>query len=118
MTNRRVNAIEHVIIPRIERTLSYIVTELDEREREEFYRCALTYYPTLFLIALADCSIALVINSYHALPPHRLKKIQEKKKIARDKKEAALKEKGEALMGDPDTAENILNDEQDADILF
>ncbi|CAB1339880.1 unnamed protein product [Coregonus sp. 'balchen'] len=38
ITNRRVNAIEHVIIPRIERTLSYIITELDEREREEFYR--------------------------------------------------------------------------------
>lgn len=38
VTNRRVNAIEHVIIPRIERTLQYIVTELDEREREEFFR--------------------------------------------------------------------------------
>lgn len=38
LTNRRVNAIEHVIIPRIERTLSYITGELDEREREEFFR--------------------------------------------------------------------------------
>ncbi|XP_062604290.1 V-type proton ATPase subunit D-like [Saccostrea cucullata] len=38
ITNRRVNAIEHVIIPRIERTLAYITSELDEREREEFYR--------------------------------------------------------------------------------
>jgi len=38
ITNRRVNAIEHVIIPRIEKTLAYIISELDELEREEFYR--------------------------------------------------------------------------------
>ncbi|XP_046848915.1 V-type proton ATPase subunit D-like [Xenia sp. Carnegie-2017] len=38
ITNRRVNAIEHVIIPRIQATISYINTELDERDREEFFR--------------------------------------------------------------------------------
>lgn len=37
-TNRRVNAIDHVIIPRIERTIAFVIQELDEREREEFYR--------------------------------------------------------------------------------
>lgn len=38
VTNRRVNAIEHVIIPKITRTITYIISELDEMEREEFYR--------------------------------------------------------------------------------
>ncbi|KAI9227426.1 MAG: D subunit of V-type ATPase [Piptocephalis tieghemiana] len=37
-TNRRVNAIEHVIIPKLENTISYIMSELDEGDREEFFR--------------------------------------------------------------------------------
>ncbi|KAF7389903.1 hypothetical protein HZH68_011760 [Vespula germanica] len=82
ITNRRVNAIEHVIIPRIERTLAYIISELDELEREEFYR---------------------------------LKKIQDKKKIAKSKSEAAR-----AVMiaaGKESEAANML-DEGDEDLLF
>ncbi|KAL7992349.1 hypothetical protein Chor_016605 [Crotalus horridus] len=82
ITNRRVNAIEHVIIPRIERTLSYIITELDEREREEFYR---------------------------------LKKIQEKKKILKEKNEK-LQELRKAA-GEQEPA-NLLAEEKDEDLLF
>jgi len=87
-TNRRVNAIEHVIIPRYERTLAYIISELDELEREEFYR---------------------------------LKKIQEKKKEAKVKAEAAKdKLKAEGLLEDVDERDqpNLLADQHDEDLLF
>ncbi|KAJ7125475.1 ATP synthase subunit D-domain-containing protein [Mycena crocata] len=37
-TNRRVNAIEHIVIPRLDNTIKYIMSELDEMDREEFFR--------------------------------------------------------------------------------
>ena len=38
ITNRRVNALEFVIIPAIENTIKWIESELDELDREDFYR--------------------------------------------------------------------------------
>ncbi|KAB7504975.1 V-type proton ATPase subunit D 1 [Armadillidium nasatum] len=88
MTNRRVNAIEHVIIPRYQNTLQYIISELDELEREEFYR---------------------------------LKKIQEKKKIIRERKELEAKKNKEKLAAEGlefDSGKNLLEENQDEDLLF
>lgn len=38
MTNRRVNALEFVLIPRIAEIIDYIKQELDEIDREDFVR--------------------------------------------------------------------------------
>eukprot|EP00753_Platysulcus_tardus_P021320 PLAT8820.1.p1 GENE.PLAT8820.1~~PLAT8820.1.p1 ORF type:complete len:278 (+),score=145.11 PLAT8820.1:59-892(+) len=38
VTNRRVNALDNVVIPRLEGQVAFIIRELDEMEREEFFR--------------------------------------------------------------------------------
>merc|ERR1712210_348831 len=38
VTNRRVNALDNVVIPRTQNTIKYIQAELDELEREDIFR--------------------------------------------------------------------------------
>ncbi|KAG9318816.1 ATP synthase subunit D-domain-containing protein [Chiua virens] len=64
-TNRRVNAIEHVIIPRLDNTIKYILSELDEMDREEFFRQVFVYNAS---------------DRHERSLAHRLKKVQGKKK--------------------------------------
>ncbi len=100
ITNRRVNAIEYVVKPKLENTISYIITELDEADREEFYRYlqSLSIYLLLirFLTALDPLFLILLyIYICIYIRPCRLKKIQGKKKrdiVAKEKDAASYKE--------------------------
>lgn len=91
MTNRRVNAIEYIIIPKVENTIRYIQSELDEQDREEFFR---------------------------------LKKIQGKKKIARDIEEQLRllhnQSMAESNHNDnlPSNGIDLLSNGRDEDLIF
>mmetsp|Transcript_28177 Transcript_28177/g.46354 ORF Transcript_28177/g.46354 Transcript_28177/m.46354 type:complete len:266 (-) Transcript_28177:265-1062(-) len=54
VTNRRVNALDNVVIPKLENTMHYIASELDEREREDLYRLKKVVAKKKKEVAIAD----------------------------------------------------------------
>ena len=103
-TNRRVNAIEHVIMPRLENTIKYIMSELDEMDREEFFKydCIEAY----------GCSLIVL----------RLKKVQGKKKRENTAKAAEVtQERLSAVtssISEDDQASTNLLSTKDEDVIF
>ena len=119
-TNRRVNALENVVTPRLENTVQYIKGELDELEREEFFRLKKVQ-------AKKKKDITAAENDAKAVQAKRKKKEEEELETiegennnggpnSRDDGIDGIVANGGVAIGNGGS--NLINGEHDEDILF
>lgn len=105
VTNRRVNAIEHVIIPRTENTIAYINSELDELDREEFYRLKKVQEKKQQQTAELDEQM-------------KQAKLKQSEEAAKEQKETNTKQSEGQLANDEKEESKALVTEQEDDVIF
>ncbi|KZZ89556.1 vacuolar ATP synthase subunit D [Ascosphaera apis ARSEF 7405] len=136
VVNRRVNAIEHVIIPRTENTIKYINSELDELDREEFYRLKKVSNKKQRDTAAADAEIRAKRAEVEAarkkaeldaqkaqtgqVDSEKVEELGEKKEEAKEEEAEAGEAKQEAIEQEEPTAEpaDIFQEKEDEDVIF
>ncbi|KAI5305299.1 hypothetical protein KEM56_004785 [Ascosphaera pollenicola] len=136
VVNRRVNAIEHVIIPRTENTIKYINSELDELDREEFYRLKKVSNKKQRDTASADAEIRAKRAEMEAarkkaeldaqkaqtgeVDSEKVEETEEKEKEAEEERSEAGEAKVEATEQQEPTAEpaDIFQEKEDEDVIF
>ena len=97
ITNRRVNALEYIVVPRIEYTIRYIITELDERAKEEKFKIK-----------------KVLKNKKKHQEQEEEQRLKEKGKKDNDKEESTVEKNGDFFHGDAEEDEEI----EDEDKLF
>lgn len=106
VVNRRVNAIEHVIIPRTENTIDYINSELDELDREEFYRLKKVSNKKQRDQAAADQEIK------------RNREAEKAKKKKKDDDDSESEESNDKQKEQAQEPADVLGEHEDDDVIF
>lgn len=114
VTNRRVNAIEHVIIPRTENTISYINSELDEMDREEFYRLKKVQEKKQVNAELEEAEEAL---EEQREIERQAQQQQDEKQLEKDVEQLDIKNEDSSNKDDDNTPTDLLNENED-DVIF
>lgn len=63
ITNRRVNALEFIVVPRIEYVVKYIFTELEERSKEDKFKIKKILQVKRDAIEKAELELAMLENN-------------------------------------------------------